>query len=177
MSVLAAGALASVTALFSHAAMADEGGVSFWMIPGFFGSLAAVPQQPGWSLADIFYDTNVKAGGDVALAREFEIGKVPLNFSGTASASVKADVPLNMVIPQYVFATPVLGGQAAVALIGAYGRNDTTLAGSVKGTIFCPIPLFVLLPSIGSTNSTLWGFGDLIPQVSLRWNHEGTYAA
>jgi hypothetical protein len=28
---------------------ADEHGVSFW-IPGFFGSLAATPQQPGWSL-------------------------------------------------------------------------------------------------------------------------------
>jgi hypothetical protein len=41
-----------------------------------------------------------------------------------------------MVIPQYVFATPVLGGQAGVALIGGYGRNDTTLAGIVKGTIF-----------------------------------------
>jgi hypothetical protein len=56
--------------------MADEGGVSFW-IPGFFGSLAAVPQQqPGWSLTNIFYNTNVKAGDDVALAREFEIGGV-----------------------------------------------------------------------------------------------------
>jgi hypothetical protein len=28
------------------AAKADEGGVSFW-VPGFFGSLAATPQQPG----------------------------------------------------------------------------------------------------------------------------------
>jgi hypothetical protein len=61
--------------------------VSFW-IPGFFGSLAAVPQQqPGWSLTNVFYNTSVKAGGDVALAREFEIGGVPLTFSGTASAS------------------------------------------------------------------------------------------
>jgi hypothetical protein len=34
-------------------ALADEDGVSFW-IPGFFGSLAAVPQQPGWSLTSIF---------------------------------------------------------------------------------------------------------------------------
>jgi hypothetical protein len=33
-------------------ARADEDGVSFW-IPGFFGSLAAVPQQPGWSLTSI----------------------------------------------------------------------------------------------------------------------------
>jgi hypothetical protein len=27
------------------AARADEGGISFW-VPGFFGSLAAAPQQP-----------------------------------------------------------------------------------------------------------------------------------
>jgi hypothetical protein len=39
-------------------ARADEYGVSFW-IPVFFGILAATPQQPGWSLASIFYNTNV----------------------------------------------------------------------------------------------------------------------
>jgi hypothetical protein len=41
-------------------APADEDGVSFW-IPGFFGSLAATPQQPGWSLAAINYFTDVRA--------------------------------------------------------------------------------------------------------------------
>jgi hypothetical protein len=56
-------------ACFASAAKADEGGVSFW-IPGFFGSLAATPQQPGWSLATIYYHTSVSAGGNVALARE-----------------------------------------------------------------------------------------------------------
>ena len=133
----AVGALTCVMGLASQTAMADEGGVSFW-IPGFFGSLAAVPQQPGWSLMDMFYNTNVKGGGDVALAREFEIGNVPLHFSGSASASVKADVPIGIVIPQYVFATPVLGGQMAVALLGAYGRNDTNLTGTLNGTITPP---------------------------------------
>src|SRR5438105_4152603 len=47
---LAAGIIAPAIALFSQCALADEGGVSFW-VPGFFGSLAAAPQQPGWSLA------------------------------------------------------------------------------------------------------------------------------
>jgi hypothetical protein len=162
---LAAGVLTFVM-LASQTAMADEGGVSFW-VPGFFGSLAAVPQQPGWSFTDIFYNTNVKAGGDVALAREFEIGNVPLHFSGSASASVKADVPLNLVIPQYVFATPVLGGQAAVALLGSYARNDTNITGTING-IITPghIPINF---SIDRTDIT-WGFGDLLPFVSLRWN-------
>jgi hypothetical protein len=156
--------------LASQTAMADEGGVSFW-IPGFFGSLAAVPQQPGWSLENIFYNTNVKGGGDVALAREFEIGKVPLNFSGTASASVKADVSIDVPIPLYSFATPVLGGQLTVGMLGIYGRNDTTLTGTVTGTIFPPNPLPPIpVNRFDSINSTLWGFGDLIPLALLRWN-------
>ena len=58
--------------------LADEGGVSFW-VPGFFGSLAASPQQPGWSLANIYYNTNVSAGAGVALAREFQIRNLPAN--------------------------------------------------------------------------------------------------
>jgi hypothetical protein len=44
--------------VLSPPARADEGGVSFW-VPGTFGSLAATPQQPGWSLTFIFYDTSV----------------------------------------------------------------------------------------------------------------------
>ena len=37
-----------VLTVMTKPAVADEGGVSFW-VPGFFGSLAATPQQPGWS--------------------------------------------------------------------------------------------------------------------------------
>ena len=59
---------------------ADEGGVSFWL-PGLFGSLAAAPQQPGWSLSTIYYHTTVSAGADVARAREITIGKIPVNLS------------------------------------------------------------------------------------------------
>jgi hypothetical protein len=57
------GALAHVIVIISHTlAKADEGGVSFW-IPGFFGSLAAAPQQAGWSLTTMYYHTSVSAGG------------------------------------------------------------------------------------------------------------------
>ena len=44
----AALALANLSAISE--VRADEGGVSFWL-PGIYGSLAATPQQPGWSLA------------------------------------------------------------------------------------------------------------------------------
>ena len=124
---------------FSQRALADEGGVSFW-VPGFFGSLAATPQQPGWSLANIYYHTSVSAGGNVALAKEFQIGQVPANLSVTArlNASVNATGNLGFVIPTYVFATPVLGGQASVSLVGAYGVVNTSLAGQLSGNLTGP---------------------------------------
>jgi len=59
-------------------ARADEGGVSFW-VPGFFGSLAAAPLQPGWSVATIYYHTSVDAGGDVAFARQVTRGNLRTN--------------------------------------------------------------------------------------------------
>jgi hypothetical protein len=145
--------------------MADEGGVSFW-IPGTFGSLAAVPQQPGWSLATINYHDNVSGGADVALARLFEIGKVPVNFSGSVSGGIKLpNFDIQVFVPSYVFATPVLGGQAAVSMTGFWGRNRTTLSATLNGTVD-GIPL--MQPDFIS--DTLWGFGDLYPQATLRWN-------
>ena len=55
--------LTAASLLVSQAALADEGGVSFWL-PGFFGSLAAAPQQPGWALTSVNYHTSVSAGAD-----------------------------------------------------------------------------------------------------------------
>src|SRR5260221_876399 len=101
---VAAIALAPAIIFSSHRALADEGGVSFW-IPGFFGSLAATPQQPGWSLANVYYHTSVSAGGDVALAREFRIGRIPLNLTANLNANLNGPGDLGLLIPTYVFAT------------------------------------------------------------------------
>jgi hypothetical protein len=168
---VAALVLAPAIMFFSHRASADEGGVSFW-VPGFFGSLAAAPQQPGWSLANIYYHTSVSAGGDVALAREFRIGQVPANLTLTArlNASVNATGDLGFVIPSYVFATPVLGGQASVSLVGAYGVVSTTLAGQLSGNLTGPGGGGIPFMRSDSFSDTTWGFGDLIPQFALRWN-------
>ncbi len=158
------GFLAAATALFSSAAQADEGGVSFW-VPGFFGSLAATPQVPGFSWATIDYHTTVSAGADVAFARQVTRGRLTANFTGNLSLNLNAYADLVMAIPQYVFATPVLGGQAAVALIVPYGRNHVSVSGTLTGALG-PFP-FTLS---GSAADTATGFGDLIPQASLRWN-------
>src|SRR5260370_1871424 len=98
----AVGVLAIAIALFSQASLADEGGVSFWL-PGFFGSLAATPQQPGWSLATIYYHTTVSAGSDVALARQFQLAKIPLNLTANLNANLTATRDVGHLIPPYQF--------------------------------------------------------------------------
>jgi hypothetical protein len=149
-------------------ALADEGGVSFWL-PGLFGSLAAVPQQPGFSLTGIDYYDSVKAGGDVALAREFEINRFntnfKVNFNANFNANLDSHIDLGLLVPSYVFATPVLGGQAAVSMMAVVGRVDTTLQGQISGTLG-PFGF----SRFGSRTDVETSNGDLYPMFSLRWN-------
>jgi len=144
--------------------LADEGGVSFW-VPGFFGSLAATPQQPGFALATIYYHTSVSAGGAVAFARQVAPGRITTNLVGTVNARLDADANLGITIPSYTFATPVLGGQAAIALLVPVGHTSASVDATLTGA----------LGPIGFTSSAgrsdaISGFGDLVPQASLRWN-------
>jgi hypothetical protein len=145
-------------------ARAGEGGISFWL-PGFFGSLAAAPQQPGFSFATFYYHTSVSAGADVAFARQVSPGNITARFTGNLRADLNADANIVIAAPSYVFATPVLGGQAAVVLLAPYGRNEV----SVDATLTGAIGPFGFTVSRGRSD---WrtGFGDLIPQASLRWN-------
>jgi hypothetical protein len=160
-----AGLLAVSFALLAQPVGADEGGVSFW-VPGFFGSLATTPQVPGFSFANIFYHTTVDAGADVAFARQVPIGRITVPFSGNVNANLDARATLGFAIPQYVFATPLLGGQASVLMLVPYGKNtvsvDATLAAALG-----PIGLTIG----GERTDSVTGFGDLIPMFTLRWNH------
>jgi hypothetical protein len=146
-------------------AVADEGGVSFW-VPGFFGSLAATPLQPGFSVANIYYHTTVNAGADVAFARQVSRGRLTTNFNANLNLNLDADADIGFFIPQYTFATPFLGGQATVLLIAAYGRNSV----SVDGTLTASLGPFGVTVG-GSRTDTVWGWGDLVPQFNVRWNH------
>lgn len=117
----------------SQAARADEGGTSFWL-PGFFGSLAATPQVPGWNWTNIYYHTSVSAGADIAFARQVSIGHLTVPFTGQINGHLDATANLGIAIPQYAFATPVLGGQAAVSMLMRVGNSrasgDSTLTAS-----------------------------------------------
>ena len=132
-------------------AFADEGGVSFWL-PGQYGSLAALPQVPGWQFATIYYHTSVSAAANA----KFPIGQ------GDIQVGLDGDANLGVLVPAYVFADPVLGGQATVSLAGIYGTSttgvDATITGPNGGTIS------------GHKEDTRWGWGDLYPTASLRWN-------
>ena len=164
LSTAAALAIATI-ALAPRVSQADQGGVSFWL-PGTFGSLAATPQQPGWSWAEVYYHTSVSAGGDVSLAREVTIGKIPANLSASLNANLNSTGDIGLFIPSYVFATPVLGGQAAVSVTAIYGRSSTSLAGTLTGTLGgIPFP-----PRSDSISDSVSGFGDLYPNFTLRWN-------
>jgi hypothetical protein len=160
-----------VAGLIIHApttARADEGGISFWL-PGLFGSLAAAPQQPGFALTTFWYNDNVHAGADVTRAREITIGNIPAGANVSLSGNVKATAELAVFDPTYVFATPVLGGQLAVGLLGLYGRVGTSLGATLSGTLGTPFGTLPFARS-DSINDSVTGFGDLYPQAFLRWN-------
>src|SRR5262249_8873840 len=124
---------ACALALIPEPAVADEGR-GHVLVPGFFGSLAAAPQQPGWSFTTIYYHTAVSAGADVAFARQVHPGNIQVNFPGNLNLTLKAPPDIQFFLPSYVFATKVLGGQASVALLGAYARNDVTVDGTLTGS-------------------------------------------
>src|SRR3954462_4474762 len=74
---------AGVLSITSSASVADESGISFWL-PGLYGSLAATPTTPGWSVATIYYHTSVNASGAAAASREFQVGR----FSPTVNVNL-----------------------------------------------------------------------------------------
>lgn len=133
---------ASLIAIFSQPSLADEGGVSFWL-PGLFGSLAAVPGQPGWSFLAFNYYDLVKAGADVSRSREIQIGKFNPTVNVNLNANLKSTVDIVWLQPGYTFATPVLGGQAYVGLGTVFGHNRTSL----NGTLTASLPPFSLVRS------------------------------
>jgi hypothetical protein len=158
--VLLIGALA----LSPRLALADQGGISFW-VPGFFGSFAASPLQPGWSLATVYYHTSVDASGALAAARQVEIGRLRTTANVNLNLNLNGRADLVFLAPTYVFDTKIFGGQFAVTMLAAYGRNSASLDGTLSATIGG-----LTVTRQGSIADSLTAFGDLVPQANLRWN-------
>ncbi len=151
-----------------QSARADENGISFWL-PGLFGSLAAVPQTPGWSLGTVYYHTSVGGSGAIAAAREISIGKLPATVNVSLNANLNAQADLLLLTPTYTFGTPVLGGQLAMSMTGIFGRN----AVGIDGTLTTNVGPFGATRT-GSISDSLTSVGDLYPMMSLKW-HDGVH--
>jgi hypothetical protein len=148
----------------SRVAYADEGGVSYWL-PGRFSSLAATPQVPGWSMAEVYYHTTVSAFGAVAAAREIQIGRFAPTVNVSLNANLNAQGDVLLLNPAYTFATPVLGGQLAIGMTGMFGRS----AASISGTLTAGFGPFAAT-RMGSIGDSITSVGDLYPQATLKWN-------
>ncbi|MGY4231036.1 hypothetical protein ACVMIH_008397 [Bradyrhizobium sp. USDA 4503] len=148
----------------SEAARADEAGVSYWL-PGRFGSLAATPQVPGWSMAEVYYHTSVSAFGNAAAAREIQVGRIPAAANVNLNLHLNAQADLILLNPTYTFATPVLGGQLAIGVTGLFGRSSADLAGTLTAAVG---PLATT--RTGSFGDSITSVGDLYPQATLKWN-------
>lgn len=131
-------------------ALADEGGLSFWL-PGLFGSFAAAPAEPGWSIASFYYHSSVTSNGGATFLR-----------GGRIEAGLQGRGDLIGIGPTYTFETSVLGGQAAVSVLGVGGRNW----GSVGAILTGPRGNAVS----GERSEALTSIGDLFPQATLKWN-------
>lgn len=145
-----AAAFLFVVLVANRPALADEGGLSFWL-PGFLGSFAATPATPGLTVASFLYASTVRSGE----AREFPRGgQIDVGFKGSG-------VLLGLA-PNYVFSTPVLGAQASVSLTALGGRSSASIDGTLTG------PRGAMIS--GSRTDSVIGIGDLIPQAALKWN-------
>ena len=149
----------------SPLANADEGGVGFWL-PGIYGSLAATPQQPGWSLPLIYYHTSVSQSGSIAAAKEVRVFGLSKTLKVNLDLDLHARGNIGLLVPTYVFPAPVLGGQLALGMMVVTGKSNASLDGVLTASLG---PFSTT--RTGSIDSAVSGFGDLAPQASLRWNN------
>ena len=154
----------AAAASFPRVSLAAEGGVTFW-VPGFFGSLASTPLQPGFSYTSLYYNWTGQAGADVAFARQVQAGRLTVPFTANVSAHLDANASLYFAIPSYTFEQKIFGAQATMLLLVPYGRATA----AVDATLTAALGPFGF--AIGGYRSDgVTGFADLVPQFNLRWN-------
>ena len=64
----------------------------------------------------------------------------------------------------------MLGSQATVGFIGLYGHTSTSPAATLSGGLRTPLGTLPFARS-DNINDAVWGFGDIYPLATLRWNH------
>jgi hypothetical protein len=105
------------------------------------------------------------ASGAVARARQITIGRFNPVVDISVSAQFAARPNLLLFAPGYTFATPVLGGQANLTVLQGFGH----VRADIDAVISASIGPFSVTRSESIFDSR-YGFSDLGPQGSLRWN-------
>lgn len=145
-------ALALVAA--PQAALADAGGVAFWL-PGLFGSLAAAPGVPGWAYSTIYLHLQANAG----TGQNF-VTSGGVRGSVVAGINARGDALAQGVT--YTSPLSVLGGQAAFSVLAAPGNIgvgiDATLTGPRGNAIS------------GGVSDNRTTLSDVYYQGTLKWN-------
>jgi hypothetical protein len=149
-------------ALFTvpSAALADAGGVSFWL-PGTFGSLAAAPAVPGWAYETIYIHLQMSAGAGKNFVTTNGIpGSVVASLNAHADALVEGAT--------YTSALPVLGGQAGFSALAAPGNVGAGVSASLTGRLGNTIS--------GSKFDNRNTVSDVFYQGTLKWSGWVTFA-
>jgi hypothetical protein len=147
------------------AALADEGGTSFWQ-PGTFASFSAIPQQPpGWSLSITDYYVSTSAGADVATARAITSGKISATIKLDDASRYTDRHDMVNISPGYAFATPVFGGQFSLGVTLAAGTDTVQLDQVLTGTL----GKTAITRRVNEADTTT-GLGDVAPLAQLRWS-------
>jgi hypothetical protein len=136
----------------SRQAAADEGGMSFWL-PGSFGSYAAAPSDPGWSLQLLYYHST--AGASAA---------VPFTNGNRIMLGLDERADVLYFNPQYVLPPKVLDGQLSLSVEGGVGLQRTSVD--------------ALLDRPGGEEASGYevdaraGITDIFPMAALKWGHD-----
>jgi hypothetical protein len=152
--IVAPGILCAIGTLSPAPALADAGGVSFWL-PGAFASLAATPTVPGWAYSTIYLHLQANAG-----ATQNFVTSNGARGSVVAGLSAHGDALVQGIT--YTSPLSVLGGQAAFTVLAAPGNLgvgiDATLTGPRGNTV----------SGVATDNRTT--VSDVLYQGTLKWN-------
>jgi len=149
----------------------DESGASFWQ-PGAYDSLAAYPNEPGWSVNIVSLVDQTRAGSSVTAARLMRVGLLDPTLAGSVSASSKNFDSLTTITPGYLVETPFSGIKVEFSLSTSVGRSTTHISGmlAASANVSTTFPLSADARNVATSFSlggASTGFGDLSPQVTL----------
>jgi hypothetical protein len=130
--------------------------------------LKAWIQEPKQGKSDILFPTvhGQRMSADAVQYLLAKYTRLPLSVNINLNLNITARPDLAFFSANYVFATPVLGGQLAVGLGEGFGRST----GEIDGTLTAIVGNLVATRS-GSISDERFGFSDLYPTASLRWNN------